>query len=94
MDIILSKLDKVESKIDKLDDRLDSSEKIAIKQESNLCEHMRRTDLLENSQLSLRLDVDPLLKIHTVIWGICKTTGALAILTGTVVGAIKIIEFL
>lgn len=51
-------------KIEKIDDRLNSVDKTMIKQESNLAEHMRRTDLLEIQQKSmfshLGSEIDPI----------------------------------
>ena len=91
LDIILSKLDKIDSKLDRLDSRLDASEKIAIKQELNLDEHMRRSDLLEKRQDRLRGDLIPLLKIHTVVWGVCKIIVGLAVLVSIAVGIFKVL---
>lgn len=42
------------SQLDKLDERLDSVDKTLIRQEENLREHMRRTDLLEKQHESLQ----------------------------------------
>lgn len=91
MKIIIAKLDKIENKVDRLDERLDSSEKVAIKQESNLELHMRRSDMLEKSHDALYLQVSPLLKIHTVVWGICKIVSGIALVIGIIVGIIKIV---
>ena len=92
LDLILTKLDKLDTKMDKLDDRLDSSEKIAVKQEANLDEHMRRSDLLEKRQDKLRGDISPLLKIHTVIWGAGKAVVGLGVLISVLVGIMKLLK--
>lgn len=65
----LSKL--IISKLDKLDDRLDCVDKTLIKQESNLDEHMRRTDLLEKK-------VDPIEAHVHQIKGMLKFLGFLS----------------
>lgn len=39
--------ERILDKLDKLDDRLNNIDKTLVKQEENLAEHMRRTDLLE-----------------------------------------------
>ena len=38
---------RILDKLDKLDDRLNSIDKTLVKQEENLAEHMRRTNILE-----------------------------------------------
>ena len=92
LDLILAKLDKLDTKMDKLDDRLDSSEKIAVKQEANLDEHMRRSDLLEKRQDKLRGDISPLLKVHTIVWGVCKSIAGFGVLISVLVGIMKLLK--
>lgn len=53
-------LDKVADKIEKLDERLDSIDKTLVKQEANLKEHMRRTELLEEDLRPIRRHVNML----------------------------------
>lgn len=84
VELIASRLERMEGKIDRLDDRLDSAEKIAIKQEANLEAHMRRSDLLEQSQGEVIEAIKPVLKVYTVAWGITKIVGALSIVAGIV----------
>lgn len=40
---------RVLNKLDKIDDKLNSIDKTLVKQEENLAEHMRRTELLEEA---------------------------------------------
>lgn len=94
MKMVVAHLDRIESKVDRLDTRLDSSEKVAIKQEANLEAHMRRSDLLEQSQGELKEAVKPILKAYTVAWGITKIFLAVSVCVGIIVGIIKIIEFI
>ena len=51
-------LERVIYQLDKLDDKLDNVDKTLVKQEENLREHMRRTEILEkqHGQLSDHLD--------------------------------------
>lgn len=42
-------IDRIEKKVDKLDDKLDSIDKTLVKQEINLKQHMRRTEIQEES---------------------------------------------
>ena len=51
------------TKLDKLDDRLDSVDRTLVKQEANLAEHMRRTELLESQHERLYSDLEPV-KAH------------------------------
>ena len=45
------------NQLDKLDSRLDSVDKTLVKQEENLKEHMRRTDLLEKQHNSMQKNI-------------------------------------
>lgn len=94
MKLVIGHLDRIEKKVDRLDDRLDSQKEILIVQEANLAEHMRRSDLLEANQDALKTSVDPLLKLHTVAWGIVKIVGAIGACVGIVVGILKIMDSL
>lgn len=49
--------------LDRIDERLDSVDKTLIKQELNLKEHMRRTELLEAQHDKLYLEIEPV-KAH------------------------------
>lgn len=92
MNIVVVQLQRIESKVDKLDERMDTAEKIAIKQECNLEEHMRRSDLLEQSQNELKEYVKPILKIYTVAWGICKIIAATALVVTLVSGILRMLN--
>lgn len=92
MKLVVTQLQRIEGKVDKLDERMDSAEKVAIKQEANLELHMKRSDLLEQSQSKLEDYVKPILKAYTVAWGIVKIVGGAAVVVGMIVGIIKIIE--
>ena len=94
LDLVVNHLERIEGKVDKLDERLDSAEKIAIKQEHNLEEHMKRSDLLEQSQNALQEAVKPILKIYTVAWGICKIVAATALVVTLVSGILRLLNLL
>lgn len=91
MKMLKSQLDRMETKIDKLDDRLDSAEKVAIKQEANLEAHMKRSDLLEQSQNDLKESVKPILKVYTIAWGICKIVLAIGAVVSILGGIAKLL---
>lgn len=86
MSIVIKKLDKIEDKVDKLDGRLDSAEKVAVKQEANLAEHMRRTELLEN-------DLKPVKKHVAMVNGGLKLLGIISLIIGIIAGLMKIFNF-
>lgn len=90
MKLVLDKLEKLDEKADKHTEHLHSIDKTLVKQESNLEAHMKRSDLLEQSQNDLKDAVKPILKVYTVAWGILKIVGAIGILVGIVVGIMKI----
>ena len=92
MKLVQQQLNRIELKVDKLDERLDSSEKVAIKQEHNLELHMKRSDLLEQSQTDLKEAVKPILKVYTVAWGICKIVAATALVVTLVSGVLRMIN--
>jgi len=84
-------MSRVLSKLDKIDDRLNGIDKTLVKQEENLKDHMRRSDLLEQSQGELKEYVKPILKVYTVAWGICKIVAAVALVVGLLVGIQKLL---
>lgn len=53
-------LNRVIVQLDKLDDKLDSVDKTIIKQEENLREHMRRTEIAEKRIENLSEDLEPI----------------------------------
>ena len=71
-------VDKIESKIDKLDSRLDDVDKTLVKQEAQLAEHIRRTNILEKELKPVKIHVErvngafKLLGIVASILGILK----------------------
>jgi hypothetical protein len=72
------------SKLDRLDDRLDSVDKTLVRQEANLQEHMRRTDLNE-------IAIDKIVKALEPVKGhvdMMKGAGKLLVITGTVVAVV------
>lgn len=80
--LVVNQLDRIEKKVDLIDARLDDHEKIQIKQEANLREHMKRSDYLEKHHEILKGSVDPVVSAYTVAWGICKIVLGLSILFG------------
>ena len=50
-------LQRVIQQLDKIDEKLDEVDKTLVKQEENLREHMRRTEILEKQHEGLRLEI-------------------------------------
>lgn len=92
-DHVLKYLEKIDNKIDRLDNRLDGVEKIQVKQEANLGEHMRRTDLAEESIQLLREDLKPVQTHVSYMNGFLKGIGILATLAGIGAAALEIVKF-
>ena len=84
MNLVVAHLERIESKVDKLDDRLDTSEKVQVKQEANLAEHMRRTALLEEG-------LKPVQKHVTRVEGGLKLLGLISVVVEIIVGVAKLL---
>lgn len=82
MDMIVAHLERIENKVDRITDRLSGVESIQVKQEQNLAEHMRRSDLLEQNHQFLRDSVNPVLTVYSVAWGVCRIILGISILFG------------
>ena len=89
-----SQLDRIESKVDVLDSRLDSVEKVQVKQEENLGEHMRRTALLEAAHASVQAEIKPLTLQRARMEGALKVIGLIATGVSLMAGCIKIITWI
>lgn len=94
----IEKLDtKIDNKIDKLGERLDSMEKVQIKQEANLGEHMRRTELAEENisilRSDLKIDLRPLQKHVSYMEGALKGLGIISMVIGIIIGLAKLLEY-
>ena len=75
-------MNRILDKLDKLDDRLVGIDKTLVKQEENLEEHMKRSDLLEFNHDLLKSEMKPLITAYTVAWGVCKLVLGSSILLG------------
>lgn len=97
------RLDKLEERLDEVRSTLHSIDKTLVRQESNLQEHMRRTEIAEESIKYLRSDlrttraelvteIEPIKKHVDGLNYILKVAVALSVLAGTVVSAVKVYE--
>ena len=78
-------LEKIDIKVDKLDDHLDRVDKTLVRQEANLAEHMRRTELLESQHDLL---VKELLPVKTHVEQVKISMKLLAFLIPLITSAI------
>lgn len=88
------KLDKVEEKLDKIEERLSSIDITLAKQEVNLREHMRRTQLNEEAIDHITEALVPINKHVNMLEGVLKFFGLISVLVGIAAGVVKILEFL
>ncbi len=89
-DKVIKALEKLENKVDIIDNRLDSVDKTLVKQEANLGEHMRRTELAEKNISNVRKDIEPVKRHVAYMEGALKGIGIVGILMGIIAGAVKI----
>lgn len=75
-------MDEIKRDLNRLHDRLDSIDKTLVRQEENLKEHMRRTELLE-------LEVHPIKEHVHQLRGAFKVLGLILTITGVVAALIK-----
>lgn len=85
-------LNRVIAQLDKLDDKLESVDKTLVKQEENLREHMRRTELLEKQHEQLQSEIheelEPVKAHVNQVKGIAKFLAAAIPIIGAVAGAV------
>ena len=81
---------KLEEKLDKIDGRLSSIDVTLAKQEVNLQEHMRRTQLNEQAIEKITENLVPINKHVGHVEGAFKVLGMIATAAGVIVGIAKI----
>lgn len=85
---------KLEEKLDKIDGRLSSIDITLAKQEVNLQEHMRRTQLNEQAIEKITENLIPINKHVTMLEGVLKFFGVLAVLGSVLTSIIKLIDII
>ena len=78
------KTDKIENKVDKLDTRLDRVDITLAKQEEQLAEHIRRTNLLEEQMKPVEDHVKHMS-------GALKLFGVISIVSGGILAVLKLL---
>jgi hypothetical protein len=79
------KLDRVIEAIHRIDVTL-------ARQEENLREHMRRTEIAEKNIENLRTDLKPVQQHVTRVEGVAKALTVCGVIVGIVTGVIKVLE--
>lgn len=82
------------NKLDEIRDEITELKIITAKQEENLKIHMKRSDNLEEYMKHLEARVAPIEKHVTVLEGIAKIFGFIAIAVSIVAGVVETIKFL
>lgn len=72
--------DKLDSKLDKIQEHMASVDVTLAKQEVSLAEHMKRSDLLEESVSFLRKDFTPVQRHVIIVTGLLRLIGVLSAL--------------
>lgn len=78
--------------LDKIGEDISELKITAAKQEENLKEHIRRTDIAEENLELIRKEIQPLKEHVIVINGVLKIIGAISIIIGSAAGMIRIFE--
>lgn len=85
-------LTRVITQLDKLDDKLESVDKTLVKQEENLREHMRRTEILERQhegiQSEMHNELEPIKAHVQQVKGVSKFLAAAIPIIAAAAGAI------
>lgn len=92
---LINRIDKLSEKLashnKQNNERLIEIEKVLVRQEANLQEHMKRSDNLEKMLDNIeKKDLKPLQRHVAMVEGSLKLIGIIGILTGIVVSLIKL----
>lgn len=85
-------LERIYETLDKIDNDLTDLKIISAKQEENIKEHIRRTELAEENLTLLRQEIEPLKHHVIVINGILRVIGAISVIIGSAAGIFEIIS--
>jgi uncharacterized protein YaaN involved in tellurite resistance len=81
--------ERILTRFDKFEERIDSIDQTLIRQEAHLCEHIRRTHLLEQAYDELRSNLKPIERHISMIEGIAKFFALIAVIVGILTGVAK-----
>ena len=87
IDIIINKFESIDQNLVRVEERLNGMDKTLVKQEENLKEHMKRSDMLE-------AQLEPVKRHVSLVESVFKIVGAIGVLVAIAAGIVKIVEFL
>ena len=84
--------ERIFQSLDKISEDISDLKVVVGKQEENIKEHMRRTEIAEENLALIREEIEPLKNHVVVINGVLKIVGIVAIIIGAAASVFKIIE--
>ncbi len=85
-------LERIYESLDRIEADITNLRIITAKQEENIKEHIRRTELAEENLTLLRKEIEPLKQHVIVINGILRTIGVVSVVIGSAAGIFEIIS--
>lgn len=85
-------IERIYTTLEKIDNDLTELKIISAKQEENIKEHIRRTELAEENLSLLRQEIEPLKQHVIVINGILRVIGVVSVIIGSAAGIFEIIS--
>ena len=85
-------INKINNKLDKMIDHQHNIDKTLVRQEVNIKEHIRRTDLLEKRVQQVDTEAQPAIKYVNGLKFIGKSIIFISVCVGTVIGVIKLTD--
>lgn len=86
--------ERIFNTLDKIQEDISDLKIVSVKQEENLKEHIRRTELAEENIALLRKEVEPVKHHVAVINGALKVIGFISVIIGTFAGIFQIINII
>ena len=80
--------------LDKISDDVSELKVTSAKQEENLKEHIRRTEIAEENLELIRKEMQPLKEHVIVINGVLKIVGAVSVVVGSIAGIVRMFEII
>jgi BRCT domain type II-containing protein len=80
--------------LDKISDDVSELKVTSAKQEENLKEHIRRTEIAEENLELIRGEIQPLKEHVIVINGVLKIVGAVSVIVGSIAGIFRMFEII
>ena len=80
--------------LDKISGDVSELKVTSAKQEENLKEHIRRTEIAEENLELIRKEMQPLKEHVIVINGVLKIVGAVSVIVGSIAGIVRMFEII